>query len=248
MLRSNALFSGLISIRNYATRGTNTTPPRVYPKIKQILLEKNTPVTSEMTEDHANAITVARSALLQPTPRLKNRSLTVRLRADGGQKLLKLNRAFVHTEYTRFIEPCGQIKGLTLNEALLQLDWNKKMITKKMKDAIDEFIIRAKEEGFDLDKTYIAEAYVKGHAPGLSKTFQKKYLFGRGRYGATPHPKIATIEFILQERQVPFAIRKSDPLEWVRSRLRERKKDFVLTADQIYQKKRLERPVKTVYC
>jgi pyruvate/oxaloacetate carboxyltransferase len=75
----------------------------------------------------------------------------------------------------------------------------------------------------------------------------KRYLRGRGRYGATPHPKVATLDLILQEREKPFAVKENDPLEWVRAKLRDHKQEFVKNADQIYAEKRAKRPIKPVY-
>lgn len=66
-----------------------------------------------------------------------------------------MHRNFVHMDYTRFIQPLGEIKGLSLNDALLQLDWNKRNVAAKVHEALEEFIVRSKEEGFDLNKTYI---------------------------------------------------------------------------------------------
>lgn len=80
-----------------------------------------------------------------------------------------------------------------------------------------------------------AEAYIMNSAHGLSQRFMAKYLRGRGRYGATPDPKTARLKLILQERPaVGFALReKSDPLEWLRIRLRNAKKPMAKTAQQI---------------
>ncbi len=72
---------------------------------------------------------------------------------------------------------------------------------------------------------------------------------GRGRYGATPHPKTARLEIVLQERQNGGFKKRTeeDPLEWIRMRLRNRKKDHVSTAEEIYREKRLVRPIKPIY-
>lgn len=76
----------------------------------------------------------------------------------------------------------------------------------------------------------------------------KRYLRGRGRYGATPHPITTLLEITLQERDKPFAMRTKDPLEWVRDRLRERQKPFVKSAEELYIETRKKRPIKEVYC
>jgi hypothetical protein len=73
-------------------------------------------------------------------------------------------------------------------------------------------------------------------------------LRGRGRYGATPHPKTAKLEITFQERERGFSIRDADPLEWIRSRLRDRKRDITPTATEIYATKREKRPIKEIFC
>jgi hypothetical protein len=156
------------------------------------------------------------------------------------------SRNFVHVEYSRFIRPFGEIKGLSLDDALRHLNWDQSKITLRVKEALTEFIIKAKESGFDLQKTFIADAYVK-NGTGLSKRFVKKYLKGRGRYGSTPHPKTAKIQIIFQQREKEFQKRLEDPLEWIRKRLRDRKRSTTKTANQIYIEKRQSRPLKVIY-
>jgi hypothetical protein len=60
-----------------------------------------------------------------------------------------------YTHLTKFIPVCLEVKGLTLNQALLQLSWNRKIISQKFQSALEEFIVIAKEKGYNLDKTYI---------------------------------------------------------------------------------------------
>ena len=47
------------------------------------------------------------------------------------------------------------LKGLSLQQALLHMRWYQKPTAAKVNDALKEAIIQAKEEGFDLQKTYI---------------------------------------------------------------------------------------------
>jgi hypothetical protein len=175
------------------------------------------------------------------------KGLLKRLENDGGSAILKTHYTFFHIEYTRFIEPCGDVKGLTLDDALLQLDWNQRKISEKFHEALTEGIVHCKEHGFDLSKTYIADAYVKESKTGISEQFTKKYLRGRGRYGATPHPKFARLELIFQQREQGFAARENDPLEWVRVRMRQRKKNSTKTALELYEEKRQKRIIKPIY-
>ncbi|KAJ3268061.1 hypothetical protein HDV01_003502 [Terramyces sp. JEL0728] len=234
-------------------KGTNTTPPRVYDKIKNIL-ETDGPVNPNAAA-HIGQIKQSLKAHLEPiaeddeSPKGKwGKGFLYRLEKDGGSKILKTFKNFIHIEHTRFIQPLGDIKGLSLDDALLQLSWNQHRISHKLKDTLKEVIVRAKEEGFDLKRTFIADAYVKNTKHGLQTRFVKKYLRGRGRYGATPHPLVCKLEFILQERALGFQKRINDPLEWLRSKLRDRKRETTETAEQLYQQKRNKRPIKPVYC
>lgn len=70
---------------------------------------------------------------------------------------------FLHVEYTRFITLCDQVKGLSLDSALLQLRWHRKPITDKFLMALEEAMVKAHKNGLDLSKTYIGkEAGVEG--------------------------------------------------------------------------------------
>ena len=82
----------------------------------------------------------------------------------------------------------------------------------------------------------------------LSTNMQKRYIKGRGRYGATPHVNASLVKLILQERDKPFLMRESDPLEWVRERLRQRQEPWVKNVDEVYEKARANRPIKAVHC
>ncbi|KAJ3157460.1 Rab geranylgeranyltransferase [Geranomyces michiganensis] len=210
-----------------ASSNTSTLPapqssrPAVYPRLRSAAANTATP-----------------SVPVKPTSTLKinpQKAFLARLKKDGGPRILTFRRNVLHTEYTRFLTLCDQVKGLSLDQALLQIKWLRKPITKKMEDAISEAIVKARESGFDLGKTYIADAYVKQNAAILQTYLVKRYLRGRGRYGATPHPVSTLLELTLQERDKPFAARESDPLEWVRDRLRERQKPFAKTAEEVYE-------------
>ncbi|KAJ3005143.1 hypothetical protein HKX48_000846, partial [Thoreauomyces humboldtii] len=175
------------------------------------------------------------------------RAFLTRLIASGGDKIVTFRRNVLHTDHTRFLTLCDQVKGLTVDQALLQIRWERKPVTGKMVDAIEEALVKAKEEGLDLTRTYIADAYVKKNAAILQSHLVKRYLRGRGRYGATPHPVSTLLELTLQERDAPFPVRENDPLEWVRDRLRQRQKPFVKTAEEIYTEKRERRKVKEIF-
>jgi hypothetical protein len=226
------------------SQSTKTTPPRVYEKIKQELEKEHLLQGIQTTPDHIHAI---QRAALNKRKSGKYPGFIQRLEQDGGPAILKSHHTFFHVDYTRFIQHCGDIKGLQLDDALLQLDWSQKTVVDKVHEALTEAIVMAKESGFDLSKTYIADAYVKDSKTGVSTRFIKKYLRGRGRYGATPHPKFARLEFVLQQREKGFAVRENDPLEWVRTRLRERRSEFTKNAEEVYQEYRVKRPIKPIY-
>ena len=95
---------------------------------------------------------------------------------------------------------------------------------------------------------YTADAYIKKDEGSLSNVMIKKYLKGRGRYGATPHAKVALFSVVLQERSRPFDFRLADPLEPIKARLRARQVPFTKTATELYQQSRIRRPVKALFC
>lgn len=58
---------------------------------------------------------------------------------------------------SRFQSLCDQIKGLTLEQALLQMRWHRRQICRPMTDAITQGIVQAKESGYDLSKTFVGK-------------------------------------------------------------------------------------------
>lgn len=99
--------------------------------------------------------------------------------SQNDYKTYKTSHSHVHIDYTRFIEVCGQVKGLKLNDVLLQLETNNKQIKNHFKTSVQESIVKLKETGFDLEKTYLLDAYVKDSHHGMSKKFIKECLRGR---------------------------------------------------------------------
>jgi hypothetical protein len=81
-----------------------------------------------------------------------------------------------------------------------------------------------------------------------NKVMEKKLLFGRARYGSSPHFKSTLLKFTFQQREKAFVKREGDPLEWVRERMREKlgggEKGL---ASVVYERVREARPVKVVY-
>ncbi|KAJ1567086.1 hypothetical protein HK096_011022 [Nowakowskiella sp. JEL0078] len=155
-----------------------------------------------------------------------------------GQELTKLRPAKLSTqEYKDFLVRLKEDGGDK---------WHRKPITRHFRQALVCAILKAKESGMDLNKTYIADVYAFREAIA-SKVFIKAYVRGRGRYGSTPHPITSMLSFILQEREEPFKKRVNDPLEWIRDRLRQRQTEFEKSADEIYIEKRQKRPIKVIY-
>lgn len=218
-----------------------STPPNVYRKIQEIMSRsaKTNPENDHQQAEHDTQ---------------EKRDFLTRLRQDGGDRILRVKQTFFHIKHVRFIPICMQLKGLTLNQALLQLSWNSKTSAKKYGRILEESIIAAKESGFDLKKTYIgkdkciilAESIAKDGGK-VSQQLKSRYLRGRGRYGSTMFPEISTVDIILQERSQPFRMKSEDPLEWVRDKLRDSQRNFVNDAEQVYALRRKARPVKTVY-
>ncbi|KAJ3353224.1 Nucleoside diphosphate kinase A [Entophlyctis luteolus] len=174
--------------------------------------------------------------------------LLARLRADGGNKISVLRANVLHVLYSRFVPLLSDIRGLSLKDALLTLKWHRKRITRKMVDVMEKAIVKAKEDGLDLDRTFVADAFVKKDGAILSSQFTKRYLRGRGRYGSTQHPVTALVEVTLQERDTPFERREADPLEWVRKRLRDRFDVPGETVESVYRRIAARKVVKEVHC
>lgn len=204
--------------------------PQVYQRIKKIL-SSAVPSTTPLPEPRIQA---AKELLLnkplpkpvlykkQTNPQFNHpyRAFIKRLKADGGPKIVKFNQNVVHVEYTRFITLCDQVKGLALSDAIQALKFHRKPITRKFSPVLYNALVKAKDSGLDLSKTFIADVYVKQNAAYFSDLFKKRYLRGRARYGSSPHAKTCLLRFTLQERDGPFKVRAGDPLEWIRERMR----------------------------
>ncbi|KAI8812278.1 hypothetical protein BJ742DRAFT_768357 [Cladochytrium replicatum] len=221
--------------------------PRVYEKIRQAqkdLKTSNEGIPADVVEN-LRAHPLVKTAKKSRGYRFAN--FLKRLIHEGGDKIVLFSSHFLHVEYTRFITLCDQVKGLSLEKALLQLRWHQKPITKKFESALRKAIVKAKEDGLVLSKTYIADVYTESGAV-ISRYFQRRFIRGRGRYGATPQYVSATLAFTLQERDRPFRVRTSDPLEWIREKLRERQREWTPTVDEIYAEERSVKKIKPIYC
>jgi hypothetical protein len=171
-----------------------------------------------------------------------------KLRQDGGDKIYEYETHVLHIKPERFYPVFEAVKGLRLDDALLQLRWHQKTVGLKYQSILEELIVVAKEMDYDLNKTYIAHSRINKSTDGFSKTMLNEYIKGRGRYGATPHPITTTLNIVIQERDKPFEFRVNDPLEWLRVRLRQTQTPHCPNALQVYDKLRTSRPLKAVYC
>ncbi|KAJ3407888.1 hypothetical protein HDU80_007518 [Chytriomyces hyalinus] len=193
---------------------------------------------------------------LSDSPRLKHPHdrFLQRLKNDGGDKIITTRSNVLHTMHSRFVPLLNDIRGLSLQDALLTLAWHRKRITSKLSKPLENALVKAKLEGnFDLEKTYVADAFIKPNGAILSTQFRKRFLKGRGRYGSTQHAITAMLELTLQEREKPFARKVADPLEWVRARLRARvgdmkKGDASLKVQDVFERVSSKKVVKEVFC
>ncbi|RKO99058.1 hypothetical protein CXG81DRAFT_20815 [Caulochytrium protostelioides] len=171
-----------------------------------------------------------------------------RLRADGGDQILQFQRLFLHISAIRFDPLIQQTTGLSLRDALVQCRWYDRRITKAYEQALAQASLKLVAAGFDLDKTYIADVEATANdLSGVYPAFAKAYIRGRGRYGATPHPKSTHLTFVFQQREKPFESRETDVLEWARSQLRQAKRDHAPTPQQLYAVEQAQRIVKPVF-
>ena len=195
------------SVGKIFKHGLKTTPPRIYDQFK---IAPPTTTTSKW-----------------------GKGLISRLQEQGDLKLIKLYSNHIHIEPTRFIDPINQIKGLLLKDAMAQLKWDKRPISKLLQTELIEHSIKLKQDGFDLQKTWVAHSYVTSATKGLQPRFIK-LVKGRGRYGSTPHAKFARLEWIFQQRERGFAKKENDPLEKIREKLRSK---YEVDLEKIVQEK-----------
>lgn len=168
-------------------------------------------------------------------------------RISSHGPILNFTRSVLHVSSSRFSKISDELKGLTLDKAFLQLRWNRRNVDDILNSFLTECLVKAKESGFDLDKTYIADLYANPKGCIFSQNFKRKYIRGRGRYGATPTPISTSLEIMLQERQEPFARKENDPLEPIKNKLREKQRPWVKSIDEIYKDFRCKRPIKIIY-
>lgn len=139
------------------TPSTISSRPNVYGRIKKLLVDENYTIDRDVSVEHLEAIRRAKESYKNDArvAALNNgivhddantntnaveggfankksfKAFVERLKNDGGDKIIFFRKNFIHVEYTRFIALCDQVKGLTLDQALQQIQWNQKPITKK---------------------------------------------------------------------------------------------------------------------
>ncbi|KAI8831561.1 hypothetical protein BC829DRAFT_409507, partial [Chytridium lagenaria] len=184
-----------------------------------------------LPEDGKEALKAARELVTKEVVGNGRQGFLDRLKEDGGEKIITYRQNFLHVEYSRFLPLVSQVKGLTIEEALLQVRWLRKRISRKMEEALSEAIVKAKDSGLDLSKTYIADAFVEKNGAILSQELRKRYLRGRGRYGATR-----------TQRRHLWRWRR------LRKRLGERMEGLPKSAEEVYESVKAKRPTKVVHC
>ncbi|KAJ3096722.1 hypothetical protein HK100_005505, partial [Physocladia obscura] len=162
--------------------------------------------------------------------------LLARLAAEGAGPVVATLRAnVVHVDATRLVGLASAVRGLALADALATLRWtgtdaNTNLAVRRLDATLTAAAVRAKDDyaranpnaHLDLARVFVADVFVRKDAAILSAQFTKRFLRGRGRYGAVQHPKTALLELVLQLRDRPFDKIQNDPLEWLRKRLRDR--------------------------
>ncbi|KAI8617484.1 hypothetical protein BC830DRAFT_1113196 [Chytriomyces sp. MP71] len=197
------------------------------------------------------AVRMQREGAASQAERAKNphERLRRRLAADGGDKIITVRSNVLHTMHSRFVPLLSELRGLSLQDALNSLAWHRKRISRKVSDALEQAMVKAKyESNFNLEQTYVADAFIKADGAVLSSQFKRRFLRGRGRYGATQHPITGMLEITLQERDRPFKRRAADPLEWIRTRFRSRVAGGSRKVMDVYEKAASKKVVKDVYC
>ncbi|KAJ1529085.1 hypothetical protein HK405_002278, partial [Cladochytrium tenue] len=145
-------------------------------------------VKARLPADGAAAMTAAREAvqagaLVRREVWTEDRygAFLERLRADGGDKIVRFRQNVLHAHYTRFVPLISQVKGLPLDDAILQLRWLRKNVSARMQKALANAIVKAKDEGLDLSKTYVADVFAAENGAVLSREFARRFVRGRGR-------------------------------------------------------------------
>ena len=72
---------------------------------------------------------------------------------------MTFQRNVLHVDASRFNTLCDSIKGLVLEKAFLELKWHRKGVNPLLYEALAEALVKAKESGFDLQKTYVGGCF-----------------------------------------------------------------------------------------
>lgn len=150
-------------------------------------------------------------------------------------KVCIFNKNYFHVDSKRFLPFQRQLVGLKLSEVLPQLKWTRKNITEHVRSGFLAAASKCQQSGMDIERTVVAGLDVHPNAAVYSKNLK---LYGRGRYGATPHPKTTLVQFsFVQHEQsdspvVPPQLRNVNSKgEKIRALLRERQLPHVPSID-----------------
>ncbi|ORY37049.1 hypothetical protein BCR33DRAFT_721690 [Rhizoclosmatium globosum] len=247
------------ALKPHVLRTTVPTPPNVYAALRGAL---ETSSSSSLNERQAaiaafaakNNIANDAAAARAFDPNLVSESsssrtkdphsrLVARLTADPSAgpnaKVSTFRVNVLHMHYSRFVPLLSDLRGLSLADAFNQLRWLRKRVSSKVTAELEKALVKAKEvDGLDLNKTYVADAFVKPDGAVLSAQFKSRFLRGRGRYGSTQHPRCS------------LCSREADPLEWIRKRLRDRVAGGAVkdVEAEVYSKVAARRVVKEIHC
>ena len=236
------------------------TPPRIYNRLRAAILNPlldeasllKTKTSGSNADSNSSSALKANVVGESGTPSASDaaktskwgKGLMTRLLEQGDSRIFRLKSDHLHIEYTRFMQPLGEIKGLDLQSAIQQLKWQQKPICKLLEKELIQHALDLEQAGFDLDKTFVAHAYCSNRS-NLQQRFLKMCK-GRGRYGSTPHPLTSQIEWIFQQREQGFKKRLQDPLEHIRQQLRSKIPVNISQMVQEAKKSRIELEIKNI--
>lgn len=72
-----------------------------------------------------------------------------------AKKILEFRSNVLHMDPSRLYHLCNDVKGLSLSQALRQAKWHAGNPGLRLMEALSESVVKAKESGFDLSKTFV---------------------------------------------------------------------------------------------
>lgn len=152
------------------------------------------------------------------------------------------NQNIFHIDAKRFELFISDLIGLPCDQVNLHLTWHKNktiaktlhksFITGLRKCLSHQHHTENPANNWDLNQLYLAHVEVLPQSAIFSTSCN---IRGRGRYGATPHPKHVLLQFVFQQRSKPFVFRDEalNPVESVRRVLREKQRPFATPLEEL---------------